>query len=51
VWKLAINKRMLKLLPELAWTGISISYYSGILVDMMTTTLDNVGDDVDTQFF
>ena len=42
---------MLLLIPELAFTGISISYYSGILVDMMSTTLLNVGDDNELQFF
>jgi MFS family permease len=54
VLRLAINRRMLLLLPELAFTGISISYYSGILVEMMSLTLyetsGNTMSDAD-QFF
>ncbi len=44
ILKLTINKRMRLLLPELIWTGISIAYFSGILVSMMSLCLAEVGD-------
>jgi MFS family permease len=32
------------LIPQLFWTGISIAYYSGNLVEMMTGTLQDESD-------
>jgi hypothetical protein len=46
VFKLAISKRMLPLLPELIWTGISLAYFSGILVEMMSSCLNDYGHSV-----
>lgn len=43
MWHLTCNRRFLYLIPQLAWTGISIAYYSGNLVEMMTATIG--GDD------
>ena len=39
VFNLAISKRMRTLMPELVWTGISIAFYSGVLVGMMSLQL------------
>lgn len=36
------------MMPQLAWTGISIAYYSGNLVEMMTGAIG--GDDDGYQF-
>lgn len=47
MWKLTCDRRFMYLLPQLAWTGISIAYYSGILVQMMSATL---GGDSNYQF-
>jgi hypothetical protein len=32
---LAMDKRFLVLTPQCAWTGVSIAYFSGNLVEMM----------------
>jgi MFS family permease len=40
MWHLTCNRRFLWLIPQLAWTGISIAYYSGNLVEMMTGTIN-----------
>jgi hypothetical protein len=45
VLRLAITKRMLVLMPEILWCGISIAYYSGMLVLIMSDSLMQVGDD------
>ncbi len=45
VFKLAFHRRMRMLMPEILWTGISVAYYSGILVTMMSLVLKDVGDD------
>ena len=38
---------MLFLMPEILWTGISIAFYSGILVEMMSMSMaDNGIDDI-----
>jgi len=39
VVKLALSRRMLKLIPICAWTGVSIAFYSGVLVSMLTSTM------------
>jgi hypothetical protein len=39
MWQLTKTTRFLYLVPQLFWTGISIAYYSGNLVEMMTGTL------------
>lgn len=48
MWRLTCDKRFLYLIPNLSWTGISIAYYSGNLVEMMSQTL---GGDSNYQFF
>jgi len=35
MWELTKNRRFMFLIPQFLWTGISIAYYSGILVYMM----------------
>ncbi len=45
VLRLSVTKRMLVLMPEILWCGISIAYYSGMLVLIMSDTLEQVGDD------
>ena len=36
---MAFSKRMRTLLPLCAWTGVSIAFYSGIMVSMLTATM------------
>jgi hypothetical protein len=36
MWKLTCDRRFMYLIPQLLWTGISIAYYSGNLVEMMS---------------
>ena len=43
VIQLSFNKRMMFLMPEILWTGISIAYFSGILVSMMTLSMADNG--------
>lgn len=43
VVSLAMSRRMLKLIPICAWTGVSIAFYSGVLVSILTSTM--VGTD------
>ncbi len=31
-----VSKRMLKLLPQIFWTGTSIAYWSALLIPIMT---------------
>jgi hypothetical protein len=50
VLRLSITKRMLVLMPEILWCGISIAYYSGMLVLIMSDSLAKVGDDDPEQF-
>jgi hypothetical protein len=45
VLRLSVTKRMLVLMPEILWCGISIAYYSGMLVLIMSDSLEEVGDD------
>lgn len=45
VLQLTVTKRMLVLMPEILWCGISIAYYSGMLVLIMSDSLEEVGDD------
>lgn len=39
ILKLTVSKRMRLMLPLCFWTGISISYYSGLIVCMLTDTM------------
>ncbi len=39
MWKLAKDFRFRYMIPQFLWTGISIAYYSGILVYMMADTI------------
>ncbi|CDW77194.1 major facilitator superfamily protein [Stylonychia lemnae] len=50
MWKFFYNKRFLVLAPQLFWTGISIAYYSGNLVEMMSDSLQKDGKDDQEQF-
>jgi hypothetical protein len=45
VFKFSVTKRMRILLPEILWCGVSIAYYSAMLVLMISDTLASVGDD------
>lgn len=46
VLKMTFSKRMRLMLPLCFWTGISIAYYSGLLVCMLTDTLPNEASNV-----
>ena len=48
MWKLTTNRRFMYLIPQFFWTGISIAFYSGILVVMMQEAIG--GEDVQYQF-
>ena len=39
-WRFFANKRFMILAPQCFWTGISIAYYSGNLVEMMSNALE-----------
>lgn len=39
MWKLANNSRFRYLIPQFLWTGISIAFYSGILVEMLSRSV------------
>lgn len=39
MWRLTTSRRFMYLIPQLLWTGVSIAYYSGNLVEMMSQTL------------
>lgn len=43
VGRMAIDRRMLMLMPQILWTGVSVAYYSGILVDIIADSV--VGTD------
>jgi len=43
MWQFFANRRFLILAPQLFWTGISIAYYSGNLVEMMSDALEKEG--------
>jgi MFS family permease len=45
---LCVDKRMRWLLPEIFWTGISMSVYSGLLIPIIFSTLPD--DDQNVQF-
>jgi MFS family permease len=48
MWELAKDRRFMHLIPQFVWTGISIAYYSGLLVLMMQKAIG--GDDKQYQF-
>jgi hypothetical protein len=35
IWNMMTDKRFWFILPQALWTGVSIAYYSGNLVDML----------------
>ena len=43
MWNLFCKPRFLRLAPQCAWTGISIAFFSGNLVEMMTKSLEDKG--------
>ena len=43
LWALASDKRFRLFIPQLFWTGVSISFFSGNLVEIMSHTIE--GDD------
>lgn len=45
---MAIDRRMLMLMPQILWTGVSVAYYSGILVDTIAASV--VGSDQEQQY-
>ena len=36
LWNLCKDRRFIYIIPQSAWTGISIAYFSGNLVEMLT---------------
>lgn len=40
MWNLFKNSRFIMLTPQFFWTGISIAFYSGILVQIMSDTIE-----------
>jgi len=50
MWRFFANKRFLILAPQCFWTGVSIAYYSGNLVEMMSNALEEEGYDDSYQF-
>jgi hypothetical protein len=44
-WRLFTSKRMLKLVPLLCYSGISMAVYQAALVPLMTLTMDPKWDD------
>lgn len=44
IWNMMSSKRMLWILPEIAWTGVSLSVYTGLLVPMISSTIPNEDD-------
>lgn len=45
---MAIDRRMLVLMPQILWTGVSVAFYSGILVDAIAASV--VGTDAEQQY-
>jgi hypothetical protein len=43
--RFACSKRMRRFIPQLAWTGVSIAFYSGSLTPMLTDTIKTVSED------
>lgn len=41
VLRMATSKRMRLMIPLSVWTGISIAFYSGVLVCILTDTMPN----------
>ena len=39
VIRLSVDKRMMYINPESLWTGLSIAFYSGMLVTMMSSAI------------
>ena len=39
--RLIVNRRMIRLLPEIFWTGISIAYWSGLVATIVARTVPN----------
>jgi hypothetical protein len=35
LWNLCKDRRFIYIIPQSAWTGISIAYFSGVFVDML----------------
>ena len=48
--KFSVNRRFLYMAPQLAWTGVSIAYYSGNLVEMMSDAISQYNDDEHYQY-
>jgi MFS family permease len=44
-WRLFTSKRMLKLVPLLCYSGISMAVYQAALAPLMTLTMDPKWDD------
>ncbi len=40
LWECFYDKRFFAFIPQLCWTGISISFYSGILTQLISDTID-----------
>ena len=39
------SPKMVKLLPYIVWTGISLSIYTGLLIPMIVETIPNDSED------
>lgn len=48
IFKLLCSKKMMLLLPQVFWTGISLAVYTGLLVPIITDTIP--GDDDQDKF-
>jgi hypothetical protein len=35
LWRLSLDKRFMRIIPQTVWTGCSIAYFSGNLVQML----------------
>jgi predicted MFS family arabinose efflux permease len=40
LWRLVSSKRFRLFIPQLAWTGVSIAFFSGNLVELMSLTIN-----------
>ena len=43
MWNLFLKPRFLMLIPQCAWTGVSIAFFSGNLVEMMAKSMEDKG--------
>ena len=49
VFELLVTPKMRLLIPQIMWTGISISYYSGLLTLTIVSTVDSTDEKIQFQ--